>query len=181
MAQTIIEHLKEDHDKVREMFGRLDDTSPEDREELFHDVVFELARHEAAEQALVHPRTRDADQGDKVADSVIREEQEAEQMMAEMEDMDPESDEFLDMFGKLRTAVLNHADHEERTEFPRIEELLTRDEQVQMAKEFERLEETGPTRPHPKTPNDPATRAVMGPIVGIFDRARDAARAAMKG
>ncbi len=176
MAETIIDHLRKDHDTVRDLFGRLDQTAPGGRQDLFREIVSELARHEAAEQAIVHPRTRDAAHGDQVADSVIKEEQEAEELMADMESMDPEGDEFLAAFRKLHTAVENHATHEEDKEFPRLEEQLDHEELVAMAADFERLESVGPTRPHPRTPNDPATKATMGPVAGVFDRARDAVR-----
>lgn len=179
MAETIIDHLRDDHDKVRELFGRLDETPAEERQGLFREIVSELARHEAAEQAIVHPRTRDAAHGDQIADSVIREEQEAEELMAKMESLDPESDEFLHEFRVLRTAVENHASHEEDKEFPRLEDELDRDELVSMARNFERLESVGPTHPHPDAPNDPASKATMGPVAGVFDRAKDAVRDAL--
>lgn len=180
MARTIIDHLREDHDKVRELLGRLDDSSPGERRDLFEQVVSELARHEAAEQALVHPRSREAAHGDQVVDSVIREEQEAEEAMAEMESMDPTSDEFLDRFRTLRDDVLAHAAHEEDKEFPRLAAELDEDELVSLAERFERLEQAGPTRPHPHTPNDPVAKAGLGPIAGVFDRARDAVRDALR-
>ncbi|MBY5161396.1 hemerythrin domain-containing protein [Salsipaludibacter albus] len=179
MAETIIDHLRKDHDTVRDLFGRLEQTAAAERRELFREIVSELARHEAAEQAIVHPRTREAAHGDQVADSVIGEEQEAEELMADMESMDPESDEFLAAFRKLHTAVENHATHEEEKEFPRLEEQFDHDELVAMATHFERLESVAPTRPHPNTPNDPVATAAIGPVAGVFDRARDAVRDAL--
>lgn len=179
MAETIIDHLRKDHDTVRSLFGRLDETPPAQRHDLFREIVSELARHEAAEQAIVHPRTREAARGDQIADSVVREEQEAEELMAAMESMDPESDEFLTSFRKLHTAVENHATHEEDKEFPRLEDQLDQDELVSMAQDFERLESIAPTHPHPDAPNDPAAQKSMGPVAGIFDRAKDAARDAL--
>lgn len=179
MAQTIIEHLRKDHDTVRALFAQLDDTAPSGRQDLFREIVSELARHEAAEQAIVHPRTRDAPQGGQVADAVVREEQEAEELMAEMESMDAESDEFLASFRKLRTAVENHATHEEEKEFPRLEEMLDHDQLVGMAKDFERVESIAPTHPHPDAPNDATAQLTVGPVAGIFDRAKDAVRDAL--
>ncbi len=181
MPETIIDHLRKDHDKVREMFGRLEQTPKDERADLFNEILSELAGHEAAEQAIVHPRSREAAHGDQVVDSVIREEQEAEEMMAQMESMDAEGDEFMDTFRSLRDAVLAHAEHEEDKEFPRLEEVLDEDEMVAMAKQFELLESVGPTRAHPNAPNNAVAKGALAPVAGAFDRARDAVRDALGG
>lgn len=176
---TIIDHLRDEHDQVRALFARLDQTAAGDRKDLFAEIVSELAGHEAAEQALVHPRTREAAQGDKIADSVVGEEQEAEELMTEMESMDPESSEFLAKFQTLRDNVLAHAEHEEDKEFPRLADVLDHDEMTSLTGQFERIKDLGPTHPHPHAPNTPAAKKGLGPVAGAFDRARDALRDAM--
>ena len=114
--------------------------------------------------------------GGSVAQAVLEEENQAEKLMADMEKMDPEDGEFLTAFRRLREDVLEHADHEERDEFPRLRETLDVARRQEMAQGFARLKDKAPTRPHPKTPQTPEVRAAVGPIAGIFDRARDAAR-----
>lgn len=69
-----------------------------------------------------------------------------------------------------------HAATRERDEFLRLRQHLTADRRREMANGFETLKGMGPTHPHPMTPQEPAVRAAVGPIAGIFDRARDAAR-----
>lgn len=178
-AKDVIDLLIDDHNEVEELFSQLDDTPPDRREELFQKIVNELARHEAAEEAVVHPATRrEAAQGDSIADSVIGEEQEAEELMAEMEGMDATSDEFLQQFRQLRDDVLEHAQHEEDTEFPRLRDAVSTERLVELGEAFQQLKKTAPTHPHPKTPHGGAARGGLGPVAGIFDRARDAAREA---
>lgn len=176
-AHDIIDLILEDHDEVRELFSRLDTTDPEGRGELFETIVYELARHEAAEETIVHPTLRDeVPAGGSIAESVLEEESEAEQLMADMEKMDPTSDEFLAAFRRLRDDVLEHAEHEEDEEHPKLREQLTQERLREMGEGFEKLKEKAPTRPHPKTPQTPEVRAAVGPIAGVFDRMRDAAR-----
>lgn len=175
--QDIVDRLTDDHNEIRSLFGELDTTPTEQRGDLFRHIVSELARHEAAEEAVVHSATRDdVPGGEQIANAVLEEEDQAERLMAEMEEIDPTSQEFLTRFGHLRDDVLAHAEHEEAEEFPRLREHLDTDRRVQMADGFERLKGLAPTHPHPHTPQDPKVRAAVGPIAGIFDRARDAAR-----
>ena len=174
--KDIVDQLVDDHTGFRELFGRMETTPPDQRGDLFRSIVSELARHEAAEEAIVHAATRSLPGGESIAREVLEEEAEAEKLLARMEKLDPTGAEFLAAFATLRQDVLAHAEHEERDEFPRLREHLTADRRREMANGFETLKGMGPTHPHPMTPQEPAVRAAVGPIAGIFDRARDAAR-----
>lgn len=176
-AHDIIDLIHEDHQQVRELFSRIETTPPGERADLFQTIVYELARHEAAEETIVHPTLRDqVPGGESIASEVLEEESEAEQLLADMDEMDPESDEFLAAFRRLRDDVLEHAEHEEREEHPKLRAQLSTDQLRQMGEGFEKLKESAPTRPHPRTPQTPEIRAAVGPIVGVFDRMRDKAR-----
>lgn len=174
MAEDIIDLLEQDHDEVEELFDRLDGAAAWEREELFNEIVTELARHEAAEEALVHPAMRDevAD-GRSAVEAILEEESEAEQLMADMEDMDPDRSEFLEAFEQLRTEVLAHAEHEESEEFPALRKTLSEARRREMGERFATIKDSAPTHPHPKTPQSPEVRAAAGPVAGAFDRMRD--------
>lgn len=175
-THDIVDALISDHEEVRDLFAQLETTDVSQRGELFQRIVHEIARHEAAEESIVHPTTRDeVDGGRAVAEKVLHQESEAEQLMADMEKMDSESDEFLASFRKLRDEVLQHAETEESEEFPKLREQLSEERRREMAEGFEKLKDIAPTHPHPKTPQTPEARAAAGPIAGVFDRARDAA------
>lgn len=181
MANDIIDLIQQDHNEVRELFSRLEDVSPSQRQELFETIVYELARHEAAEESIIHPTLRDEiDGGRSVAESILEGESEAETLMADMQDMDPESDEFLDSFRQLRDDVLERAEHEENVEHPKIREQISIERRQEMGEAFADLKETAPTRPHPNTPQTPEVRAAIGPVAGVFDRMRDKARELMR-
>ena len=177
MSQDVIELIQRDHQQVRQLLGQIEAADPDSRGELFHELVGELARHEAAEETIVHPTLRDeVDGGRAIADQVLEEESEAESLLARMEKMDPASDEFVDAFRSLRDDVLQHAEHEERQEHPKLREALSEQRREEMGQGWLKLKKTAPTRPHPHTPQTPEVRAAVGPVAGAFDRARDAAR-----
>lgn len=171
----IIDLIQQDHERFRELFSQLDETSPDDRGDLFRHLTAELARHEAAERAIVHPTLGDEVGDEATASAVVEEEQQAEELLAEMEDLDPSSEEFLAGFRQLRGEVLEHADHEERDEHPRLRETVDAERRREMAEGFERVKKMAPTHPHPSTPNEPEAQLTLGPVAGVFDRARDVA------
>lgn len=182
MAQDVIELIQQDHQQVRQLFGQIETADADSRGELFHELVGELARHEAAEEAIVHPTLRDeVTNGQAIAEDVLEEENQAESLLARMEKMDPASDEFVDAFHSLRDDVLEHAEHEEREEHPKLREALSDERRQEMGQGWLKLKEIAPTRPHPHTPQTPEVRAAVGPVAGAFDRARDAARDLFKG
>ena len=178
--RDIVAVIQEEHADFRRLFTELEAAPPQEREELFRYTVERLAAHEAAEEALVHKALRDdVPDGGRIAEQVLEEENAAEDLLARMEDMDPTSGEFMMALTNLQRDVLTHAEHEEREEHPKLRADLDADRRAEMGKRFQMLLQAGPTRPHPKTPQKPEVRAAAGPIVGIFDRARDAVRRAM--
>lgn len=180
-STDIIDLLLEDHEEFRSLFAELERTEPELREDLFHYTVARLASHEAAEEAVVHSTVRDdIPGGEQVAEARLEEEAAAERLLKDVADLDPTSKEFTDALPRLRDEVLTHADHEEREEFPKLREHVDAERRAKLGTTFRRLRDNGPTRPHPKTPQNPAVRAAIGPIAGVFDRARDIARDTFK-
>ena len=182
MAQDVIELIREDHQQFRQLFGQIETADAELRGDLFQQLVSGLARHEAAEETIVHPTLRDeVDDGRTIAEEVLEEESQAESLLARMEKMDPASGEFVEAFHSLRDDVLEHAEHEERDEHPRLREALSEERRREMGEGWLKLKQSAPTHPHPHTPQTPEVRAAVGPVAGAFDRARDAARDLFKG
>jgi iron-sulfur cluster repair protein YtfE (RIC family) len=178
VAQGIIDALRSDHDEVREMFGRLEQASGENRKELFQRLLSELVRHEVAEEEILRPVSR-RDAGEAIASARIKEESEAEELLKEMEKLDTGSPEFTAKLAKLRQEVESHAEAEETKEFPRVEEKETPERLQQLGKAYEAAKKAAPTHPHPSTPNTPMANMLVGPFAAVVDRARDAVRDAM--
>ncbi len=68
---------------------------PGARKDLFWELVAALVRHEVAEEVVVYPTIRsEAPDGEAEVEPRLKEQQQAQEMLASMEDLDPESDEF---------------------------------------------------------------------------------------
>ena len=180
MDLDIIELLRDEHEDLRELFDEVLSAEPQARTEPFRYLVARLAAHEAAEEALVHSVSqREIPGGEEPADVSMEQEATTERMLAGMEHLEPNSDTFVTALKELQAAVLEHAAHEEAEEFPLFTEHLTITRRRELAEAFQVLRDGGPTRPHPMTPQNPTVRALTGPVVGIFDRARDSVRDAL--
>jgi hemerythrin superfamily protein len=81
-------------------------------------------------------------------------------MLQTLEKMGPSAQGFEALFAEFRQAVLDHAEQEEREEFPDLKALGTAEMRV-MAAAIKAAETTAPTHPHPggNEPPRPLTRA----------------------
>jgi hemerythrin superfamily protein len=117
-ASDLIEFLLNQHQQIR---GLLDDvlaSTGEERQRFFDAAREMLARHETAEEMIVRPLTRTAPEGGQVADGRMAEENEAKQVLADLEKMDVDSEAFTETFARFRQSVLGHVQAEETHEFP---------------------------------------------------------------
>jgi hemerythrin superfamily protein len=172
--KDIVDVLLEDHEEFRTLFEEVRSASEDDRDDLFRYLVGRLAGHEAAEEALVHKAMRDeVPDGRQVAETSLEQEATAEERLARMTDADEWDQDFVQELNGLEQQVLAHAEHEENEEFPQLRQHLSRERREELARRFVMLRDTGPTRPHPGTPQTPEVRAAAGPLAGMFDRARD--------
>ena len=179
-ATDLIELLLEDH-RAAEALLRQVGQPGRDQAEVFHDIVHDLVGHEVAEEEIVYPAVRSSvDGGEALAEARIAEQQEAEELMAQMEKMDTDSDEFAQSLRRLRDEALTHAKSEEAEVFPRLRDALSPERRSQLGAAYKGAKATAPTHPHPHAPNTPPGNVAAGSIAAVADRVRDAARSALR-
>jgi hypothetical protein len=122
---------------------------------------------------VLRPVSED-DAGPEVARARNQEEDEANRMLAGLEKMDSSSAEFDREFARFEQAVLDHAEHEEREEFPAVREREDPDKLVSLGKRLKAAEKIAPTHPHPTAAGSTAAQWTVGPFASLVDRARDA-------
>lgn len=170
----VIDLLVAQHEDIRTLFVEVLTRSGKEREATFIDLRRLLAVHEAAEEEVVHPKAkRKIPNGDNIIDERLAEENAAKKALAELEAMDVDSDEFSTAISRLRSAVLEHAAHEETEEFAELGEELSAGELERMARAARLAESVAPTRPHPGLESQRAN-LLVGPFAAMLDRARDA-------
>lgn len=175
----VIDLLLRQHQEIRGLFGEVQNKAAEARTAAFDRLRRLLAVHETAEEEIVHPFARRAiDGGEKVIEARLTEENHAKQLLSELEDIGPDGAGFPQKLAELRNAVLDHAEHEETEEFPRVREQATDQQLKGMATAVKAAEAMAPTHPHPGA-ESPTANVLAGPFAALTDRARDVIRQAM--
>jgi hemerythrin superfamily protein len=175
-TMNLIEMLLADHEEAKALMTKVEKSQGDARQEAFRQLVYELARHETAEEEVVYPTLRRLDGGDALADARIKEEEKANKVLAELEKLDPSSSEWSNKFSALHREVLAHAEAEEAQVFPRLREAEDGDKLVQLGKVLELAKATAPTHPHPNVPGTATANLLAGPLAAVVDRTRDAIR-----
>ena len=171
----VIELLEHDHREVEEMFAEFEKaTDPKERRTIADKIIIELVRHSEAEEQAVYPAMRKAlPDGDKLVEHEISEHSEAEEVMKQLDGMDPDDAQFGVLMGQLQSAIAEHVKEEETDAFPRFRQNVSQDELDKLATVVQGLKKIVPTHPHPKAPDHPPFNALLGPGAGLLDRVRD--------
>ncbi len=175
-----IDFLIGQHEQVEKLIDQIKTAPADARGALFDEFRESLAVHETAEELILRPSTRAAgEDGKRIAEERMAEENEAKQVLADLEKLDPASDAFLTEFGAFAADVLEHATNEEQQEFPLVRRENDAERLAKMGKAMQTVEKVAPTHPHPNAKSTTAN-AVLGPFASIMDRTRDAISAALK-
>jgi hemerythrin superfamily protein len=175
----VVDLLLSQHARIEEQFLLVVGGTGDDRRQAFDDLVRLLAVHETAEEEVVHPLSRTVADSEGIVDDRLLEERQAKEMLKELTDADADVDSegFESTLLLLRNAVLTHARHEERYEFPRLRAKVPADRLRGLVPVVRAAESAAPTRPHPGTESAKAN-LVAGPALAVVDRARDLVRKA---
>ncbi len=143
MSKTAIELLTADHEVVRELLGKLTATTiraVKTRQELLERIGQELRIHTALEEEFFYPALREAGGGDaaKMYFEAKEEHRAVEALvLPDLEQTEPESEQFSGRAKVLEELVQHHADEEEEEMFPKAKELLGDDELRELGKRME--------------------------------------------
>lgn len=174
-----IEVLEHQHERVGTLMDLVQASGGAARAEHFTELRRLLAVHETAEALALRPLTRRRlKEGTHVAKARLREETAAKKLLARLQRAGAGSAEFEESFGQLKTAVHQHALHEEKIEFDRLRRVLSRAELSELANALRTAEAGAPTRAHPAARSTGAV-ALLGPFASVLDRSRDALRSAL--
>ncbi|GAA0250459.1 hemerythrin domain-containing protein [Cryptosporangium japonicum] len=171
--QDVVDLLIEQHEQVRFLFTEVKSASGDAQRDAFGRLVRLLAVHESAEELLVHPAARQS-AGDEVVSARLHEEHDAKKELSELYDLGVGGAGFDKRFAAFERAVLDHAAHEEREEFPELRRTVDAKRLVDMAGAVRAAEAVAPTRPHPAAGESALGNLLAGPPLALFDRARDA-------
>ncbi|MFI7658367.1 hemerythrin domain-containing protein [Micromonospora parva] len=175
--EDVVDLLLAQHAQIEQLFLLVIGGTGDTRRDAFDDLVKLLAAHETAEEEVVHPlaRTLPGGGGDAMVDDRLDEERQAKETLQALIEGGVDADGFDTGIVLLREAVLVHARHEERYEFPQLRQHVPVDRLRSLATAVRAAEASAPTRPHPSAQSAKGNLAA-GPVLAVVDRVRDAVR-----
>lgn len=121
------ELLKQDHDKVSDLFDKLEDTTEraiKTREELFARLKMELDIHTQIEEEVFYPVLEEADQTREMILESYEEHNIVKQLLDEMEQLPVDDETWTAKLRVLHENVDHHVDEEETQLFPKARGVL---------------------------------------------------------
>jgi hypothetical protein len=119
-ARDVVDVLLSHHALIEEQFRVVASaTRKPARRAAFEELARLLTVHETIEQELVHPEAADDTEPEVVAER-IEEERRADEVLAELFEIEVNDPDFPRLLQGLKASVLSHATREERYEFPRL-------------------------------------------------------------
>ncbi|WP_199430542.1 hemerythrin domain-containing protein [Qaidamihabitans albus] len=175
--QDLISVIVNDHREVEQVFTELEsgaNRDPQHRRDLVDHVIAELVRHSVAEEQYMYPAARkNLANGNEIADHEIEEHSEAEQVMKQLEDLDPKDPKFDQLLGQLMDSIRHHVEDEENDLLPKLQNSMSEEELRDLGEKVLKAKEKAPTRPHPGAPDKPPANRILDPGAGLIDQIRD--------
>lgn len=169
----VIRILLEQHARIQGLFDDVASTSGDHKQTAFDELRALLAVHETAEEMILRPVSTPL-AGDGVADARNQEEAKANEVLAELEKLDVTSSDFDATFRSFQQSVVQHAENEEKEEFPAVLDQCDADKRRSMGERLKAVESLAPTHPHPSTAGSPVKQWAVGPFASLVDRTKDA-------
>jgi len=169
--------LKNDHRMVEGLFKKFEATrDSRAKGRIRDDLVKELSIHASIEEELLYPAAdKRARQKGLVLES-LEEHHLVKVLLAEINGMNPEDDRFEAKVHVLMENVMHHAKEEEKDLLPKVRQVLSRSELIELGEQMEQAKKRAPTRPHPKAPDTPPGIQVAGPVSAVMDSVKDVVR-----
>jgi hemerythrin superfamily protein len=124
VATTLIDMLKEDHQKVKALFEEFEEAKDSrTKQRLVETALMELDVHAKLEEGLIYPAFREEIDDEDLMDEALEEHHVVHVLIAELKKMKPSDDRFDAKFTVLAENVKHHIKEEESEMFPKAEEL----------------------------------------------------------
>ena len=141
--QDAIALLKADHEKVRGLLSKLEETTEraaKSRTKLLADIARELEVHAQIEEEIFYPAYREAvekKEDRKHFFEALEEHHVVKMVLPEIESTDPASEQFGAKAKVLKELVEHHADEEEKEMFAKARKAMDRAELVELGERME--------------------------------------------
>jgi hemerythrin superfamily protein len=134
-----LELLKQDHQKVKELFKQGQQTEDKKQQkQIFKEIKAELETHARIEETIFYPAMQEHDELKDMVLESLEEHKQLKTVLRELGKLSASSERFKPKFKVLMDDVKHHAEEEEEGKmFPKIRNLVKGDELRQLGEELE--------------------------------------------
>jgi hemerythrin superfamily protein len=174
--------LKNDHKTVEDLFKRFEKLGPravKSKQDVVERIIRELSIHAAIEEMVFYPTIREASD-DMVMES-LEEHHIVKWVLSELERMPADHERFDAKVTVLIENVRHHVKEEEKELFPKVQKVFDKKALDELGEAMATAKKTVPTRPHPRSPDEPPGNLVAGAGAALVDKAIDAGKKLVRG
>lgn len=176
--------LKDDHRTIKKLFTQfegLGERASRTRQQVVARIIQELSAHAVVEEQLLYPamRARGGELEDMALEA-LEEHHVAKWVLHELSKLTPQDERFDAKTKVLIESVRHHMEEEEESAFPRFQEAFDRQELEVLGQAMIEARKLAPTRPHPRSPQQPPANLVAGVIASMMDRSLDLVKGARR-
>jgi hemerythrin superfamily protein len=175
-----IAFLKADHREVETLFAAYEkagERALRTKRKLVDDMVRALSQHAAIEEQFFYPAVRrQVPSANRDVLEALEEHHVVKWLLSELADMDAADERFNAKVAVLTESVRHHVREEEHDLFPEVRAAMGRKDLVELREKLEEAKRLAPTRPHPRSPDEPPGNVIVGTVAGVVDRARSAVK-----
>lgn len=132
-----IELLKADHDTVDKLFQKVKATEEGEHKALFEKIKLELDTHTHIEEKIFYPRLKEEQELEDITLEGIEEHHQAKMFLRELANLSDDSEKFEPKLKVLMEDITHHVQEEEGEMFPKVEEIIGKDELEELGKLME--------------------------------------------
>ena len=121
LASRVIDMLKEDHEKVKDLFEDFESTEGEEQADIAATTIMELEVHADLEEKLIYPAIREHIDEDEMMNEAVEEHHLVHVLIKELKKLKPKDEVFQAKFKILGELVKHHIEEEEREMLPKAQ------------------------------------------------------------
>src|SRR6266478_7531138 len=122
-----LEILKQDHQKVKELFQEARRGEQNKRKDIFDKIDTELEIHAHIEETVFYPALEEHEELKDMVAEALEEHQEVKTLLEEIEELGPESHDFGARLQELMENVEHHVEEEEGEMFAKVRKFSMRE------------------------------------------------------
>ena len=134
-----LELLKEDHQKVKELFEEAEGTEDQkEKNRIFSEIQTELETHARIEETVFYPAMQQHEELKDIVLESIEEHRQIKTLLKEIDNLKSDSEKFEPKLKVLMENVEHHAEEEEEGKmFPKVREICSAEDLEQLGQELE--------------------------------------------